>query len=363
MARRFEDSVFLTLVAAASILFLWLVMTFFDAILWAVVAAIVFAPVQQALMRWRPGHPNSMAALTLITLIAIAILPLMILGSFLLQEAATLYQGIQTGKINFADYFDQMRHALPQWARMQLNRLGVGNLDAIREKMSALLSTSFQTLAARALVIGQQAASFLLSLTVMLYLTFFMLRDGPRLSSLVVDAIPLQPSRREALAEKFIAVVRATIKGNMVVALVQGALGGIIFSALGIQGALLWGVLMAFLSLIPAVGTGIVWVPVAIYLFASDLVVEGAILVFCGVFVIGLVDNILRPLLVGRDTRMPDYMVLLSTLGGLELFGMSGFIVGPIIAAFFLATWEIFIDDRARARLSAPQQRREETAD
>tara|TARA_B110001454_G_scaffold216550_1_gene240006 strand:+ start:1032 stop:2123 length:1092 start_codon:yes stop_codon:yes gene_type:complete len=360
MARRFEDSVFLALVAGSTILFLWLITTFSDAILWAVVAAIIFTPMQQALMRWRPGHPNSMAAITLLTLIAIVIVPLMILSSLLLQEAAALYQGIQTGKINFTDYFDQMRHALPQWARIQLNRFGVDNLDAIRAKMGAALSSSFQTLAAQALAIGQRAASFLLSLTVMLYLSFFMLRDGSRLSTLVVNAIPLQPSRREALAEKFTAVVRATIKGSMVVAIIQGALGGAIFWVLGIGGALLWGVLMAFLSLIPALGTGLVWVPVSIYLFASGATFEGVVLVLFGVFVIGLVDNILRPVLVGRDTRMPDYMVLLSTLGGLELFGISGFIIGPVIAAFFLATWEIFIDDRTR--IAARASRREDNS-
>lgn len=358
MSRRFEDRMFLALIAGATLLFLWLIATFFDAILWAVVAAIIFAPLQRALMRWRPDHPNSMAVLSLLTLIAVVIIPLMILSSFLLQEAALLYQGIQTGKIDFTQYFDQIRHALPRWARLQLNRVGWGNLDGIREQLGGLLSSSFQTLAAHALSLGQRAASFLLSLTVMLYLSYFMMRDGPRLSSMVIGAVPLHPARRVALAEKFAAVVRATIKGNMVVAVVQGALGGTIFWALGIGGALLWGVLMAFLSLIPAVGTGLVWVPVAIYLFASGAVVKGGILVFCGFFVIGLVDNFLRPILVGRDTRMPDYMVLISTLGGLELFGMSGLIVGPVIAAFFLSVWEIFITDRAR--LSAPAVREEE---
>lgn len=359
MARHFENRMFLALVAVATVLLLWLISTFFDAILWAVVTAIIFAPMQALLMRWQPGRPNSMAALTLLTLIAVVIVPLLILSSFLLQEAAFVYDGIQSGKINFADYFDQMRHALPQWARVQLNRLGVGNLDAIREKLGAGISDSFQTLAAQALNLGQQAASFLLSLTVMLYLSFFLLRDGPGLTALVVEAVPLQPSHRVALVEKFAAVVRATIKGNMVVAIVQGALGAIIFSLLGIGGALIWGVIMAFLSLIPAVGTGLVWVPVAIYLFATGAVVKGGILVFCGVFVIGLVDNFLRPILVGRDTRMPDYMVLISTLGGLELFGMSGLIVGPVIAAFFLSVWEIFVQDRQKRAVTGVAKDRE----
>lgn len=356
MARRIEDRTFLLLAAAATLLFLWLISTFFDAILWAVVTAIIFTPVQARLMRWRPERPNSMALLTLLILTALVIVPLIILATFLLEEAAYLYQGIQSGTIDFNQYFDQIRQALPHWARAQLYRLGVGNLEAIREKLGEGVSSSFQTLAAQALNLGQQAASFILSLTVMLYLTFFLLRDGPRLSRMVIDAIPLQPSHRTALAQKFSAVVRATVKGNMVVAMVQGTLGGVIFALLGIGGALLWGVLMAFLSLIPAVGTGLIWAPVAVYLFATGATVKGGILVFCGVFVIGLVDNFLRPILVGRDTQMPDYMVLISTLGGLELFGISGIIVGPVIAAFFLSVWQIFIEDRRNPAAAATGQ-------
>jgi len=352
MVRRVEDRTFLLLAGGATLLFLWLISTFFDAILWAVVTAIIFTPLQARLMQWRPERPNSMAALSLLILTALVIVPLMILVSFLLEEVTYLYQGIQSGQIDFNQYFDQMRHALPHWARVQLSRLGLSNLDAIRDKFGSGISSSFQTLAAQALNIGQQAASFILSLVVMLYLTYFMLRDGPRLSSLVVDAVPLKSTYRSALTQKFAAVVRATVKGNMVVAVVQGTLGGIIFALLGVGGALLWGVLMAFLSLIPAVGTGLVWAPVAIYLFATGATVKGGILVFCGVFVIGLVDNFLRPILVGRDTQMPDYMVLISTLGGLELFGMSSIIVGPVIAAFFLSVWQIFIEDRRNPLLA-----------
>lgn len=349
MARRFEDRIFLALVAVATLAFIWLVWKFFGAILWAVVAAILFAPMQRWLMEWRPRRPNSMAAVTLLTLIAIVIIPLIILATLLLQEAAAIYQGVQSGQINFADYFAQLQHVLPDWAKQQLNHFGLTNFQALQDRIGAGLASSFETVVTQALNIGQRTFSVVMSLAVMLYLTFFLLRDGPFLSALVVDAVPLQPIQRRALAEKFIAVVRATIKGNMIVAIVQGTLGGLIFWGLGIGGALLWAVSMAFLSLLPAVGTGIVWIPVAIYLFATGAIVKGAILVFCGFFVIGLVDNVLRPILVGRDTRMPDYMVLISTLGGLELFGLSGFIIGPVIAALFLAVWEIFIAERRAA--------------
>ncbi|NLD69892.1 MAG: AI-2E family transporter, partial [Limnobacter sp.] len=131
------------------------------------------------------------------------------------------------------------------------------------------------------------------------------------------------------------------------VALVQGGLGGIAFAVLGIGGAVLWGVLMALLSLLPAVGAGLVWTPVAIYLLATGALGKGVALIAYGVLVIGLVDNLLRPILVGKDTRMPDYLVLISTIGGLAVFGLNGFVIGPLIAAVFIAAWGIVATERS----------------
>ena len=122
-------------------------------------------------------------------------------------------------------------------------------------------------------------------------------------------------------------------------AIVQGAIGGVVFWALGIHAALLWGVLMGFLSLLPAVGTGLIWVPVAVYLLVTGAIWQGIVLVLCGLFVIGMVDNVLRPILVGRETRIPDYVVLITTLGGLEAMGFNGLVIGPVIAALFIAVW------------------------
>jgi predicted PurR-regulated permease PerM len=123
---------------------------------------------------------------------------------------------------------------------------------------------------------------------------------------------------------------------------VQGALGGIAFWFLGIQGALLWAVLMAFLSLLPAIGAAVVWLPVAIYFLVTGAIWQGVALIVFGVIVIGLVDNVLRPILVGKDTQMPDYVVLISTLGGMALFGLNGFVIGPAVAALFIACWDLF---------------------
>jgi predicted PurR-regulated permease PerM len=157
----------------------------------------------------------------------------------------------------------------------------------------------------------------------------------------LVRALPLGDERERHLLGRFAEVSRATIKGTLVVGAAQGAIGGIAFAVLGLGAPVLWGVVMALASILPAVGPALVWLPASIWLLTHDRIVAGVVLILIGVFVIGLVDNVLRPILVGRDTRMPDYLVLLSTLGGLAAFGLAGIIIGPIIAAFFLSMWQM----------------------
>ena len=160
------------------------------------------------------------------------------------------------------------------------------------------------------------------------------------------EAIPLRGEQKAALFTRFADVVRATVKGGILVAMAQGMLGGIAFWFLGIHAALLWAVLMAFLSLIPAIGATLVWLPVAIYFLATGAIWQGIGLILYGVLVIGLVDNLLRPFLVGKGSKLPDYVVLISTLGGIEVFGLNGFVIGPLIAAMFMVSWEIFSTSR-----------------
>lgn len=345
-----QNKFFLATLIGASLAFAWILAPFFGAILWGVVLAILFEPLNERLRRRIPGHPNSAALATLTTIIAIVIIPSALLALALLQEATGFYDKIRTGQIDPALFFARIQDALPSWASNMLDRLGFGNFEAARAKLAAGASSSFQALATQALNIGQGVFGMLIALGIMLYLTFFLLRDGRSLTAHLEAAIPLEEIQRKALFAKFVNVVQATIKGSLIVAIVQGMVGGLIFWALGIHGALLWGVSMAVLSLLPAIGTALVWVPVAIYLLATGAIWQGLVLVLCGVFVIGMVDNVLRPILVGRDTRLPDYVVLISTLGGLEVFGFSGFIIGPVIAALFLSVWEIFSASRAHGQ-------------
>ena len=156
-------------------------------------------------------------------------------------------------------------------------------------------------------------------------------------------SIPLAPVQRRELFAKFGTVIRAAVKGSLVVAAILGLLGGIAFWVLGVKWALLCGVLMAFLSLPPAVGAALLWLPVAIYFFVTGAVWQGIALAAYGVFVTGLVDNVLRPMLVGMDTRLPDYLVMITTLGGIAVFGINGLVLGPAIAAMFIAVWHIYV--------------------
>jgi predicted PurR-regulated permease PerM len=338
---RFEDAGFAILVLVVTLAFVWLALPYFGAILWGVVAAIVFAPVYRRLYYRLKGRRNIAAGLTLLLILAVVIVPAILIGASLVQEAASVYDGLQSGDIDPAAMFESMRSVLPDWARRQLDSRGLNDFEGVRATVIAGVSAGLQNIASRALVVGQGALSFLAALGVMLYLTYFLLRDGGTMGRKIRAAIPLRPDVRDALIGYFVIVVRATMKGTVVVAIVQGFVGGVIFSLLGVQGAILWGVLMGFLSLLPAVGTAIVWVPVAIYLLAVGAIWQGVVLIACGVLVIGLIDNILRPILVGQDTRMPDFVVLISTLAGLELFGLNGFIIGPVIAALFIAVWKI----------------------
>jgi predicted PurR-regulated permease PerM len=351
---RFEEGSFLALILVVSLAFGWIVEPFFGAILWALIATILFARINERLAVALGGRRNTASLLTLLLIIAMVIVPAIILGVMLVQELTAFSGRVQSGEIDIARLFQQLQATLPAWASAFLRRLGLADFAAAQEAISNGLANSFRTLASQAFHIGQSAFGFLISLSVMLYLTFFLLRDGEKLGRRVARAAPLNTIQRRALTAQFVTVIRATIKGSIVVAIVQGLIGGLIFWALGIQGALLWAVVMAFFSLLPAIGTGLVWAPVAIYLLATGAVWQGIVLIFCGVFIIGLVDNLLRPMLVGRDTRIPDYVVLISTLGGIEIFGFNGIVIGPVIAALFIAVWNILAETRNGAAEDAP---------
>jgi predicted PurR-regulated permease PerM len=341
----------LVLLLLVSIAFIWIMLPFYGAVFWAVILGILFAPLERRLMLKFNRRRNLSSVATLLICLLIAILPMIVVSGLLVQEGATLYKNIQSGQLDIAGYLERGKHMLPSGIQGLLDRVGLGNLEGLRDNISKGAMQGSQYVASQAFSFGQGTFDFIVSFGIMMYLLFFFLRDGSDLVRRIKTAIPLEDQHKRRLQMKFNRVVRATVKGNLLVAVTQGALGGLIFWILDIPSALLWAVLMAFLSLLPAVGAGIVWGPVAAYFLLSGSMWDGIILALYGVFVIGLVDNVLRPILVGKDTRMPDYLVLVSTLGGLAVFGLNGFVIGPLIAALFMSSWSIFIDSKQQVRL------------
>lgn len=336
-----ERRTFLASLVLVSLAFIWLMLPFSGPIFWAVAIALIFHPVQNWLTRQLGERRSLVALITLAICMTIVVIPVLLLAASLVAEGLGLYQKIQSGEIQPGAYIDRVAESFPAIEAF----LGQFNLDfnELRDRVVSAFMGGSQFLAKQALGFGQNTFQFFLGLALMVYLAFFLLRDGDRLVALLIRAIPLGDERERLLFDKFAEVTRATVKGNLLIAIIQGALGGFIFWILDIHAALLWGVVMAIVSLLPAVGAALVWVPVAIYLAAVGDLVPAIVLTAFGVVVIGLADNLLRPVFVGRDTKLPDYIVLLSTLGGIVMFGVNGFVMGPLVAALFMAFWGIFI--------------------
>lgn len=344
-----ESRALMLLLVVVSLGFGWILLPFFGAIMWGAIIALLFTPLNRWLLP-RLKHRRTLAALlSMLAVMLVVILPFALITAALASQAAQVYAGLQSGEFNPALYFKTLFDTLPQWMIGLLDRFGLANFDALERRLVAALAQGSQFIATQALSIGQNTFEFMASLFITLYLAYFLIRDGEGVARAVRCAIPLEPVHKQELLKKFTTVIRATVKGNLVVAAVQGALGGFAFWFLGVKGAFLWAVLMAFLSLLPAVGAGLVWLPVALYFFMTGAIWQGIALIAWGVLVIGLIDNILRPILVGKDTRMPDYVVMIATLGGMSVFGISGFVLGPTIAAMFIAVWHIYVTARADA--------------
>ena len=332
---------FIVILAIVTIAFFDVLAPYFSAILWAAILAVIFAPLK-SLLRRKMGDRNGLASfVTLLIICLIVFTPLAIITSSLVVEINTVYTKLQTNSAQFPTVFASLLQHLPEWAQTWLADHDLNNAAQIQQKLSGFALKGGQYMAGSVFLIGKGTFTFTVGFGVMLYLLFFLLKDGAWLVGLILEALPLSTYVKHHLLMKFAAVSRATVKGTVVVAVVQGVLGGFAFWITDIDGSLLWGALMAFLSLIPAVGSAIVWVPAAIFFFATGALWKGLFLGGFFVIVVGLVDNILRPLLVGKDTKMPDYLILIATLGGMEVYGINGFVIGPLIAALFIACWNL----------------------
>ncbi len=341
-----EHRVLLPLVVAVSLALGWVLLPFYGTLLWSSIIALLFAPLHRRLLP-RLRHRRTLAALlTILTAVVIVVVPFALLSATLAHEAAGLYARIQSGESSPVPYLRGLFDALPGWVARLLEQFGLVDFDTLQRRLNTRLEQGSGFIATQVFSLGQNTFEFAASLLITPYLAFFLIRDGDRIVHAMRRALPLTPAHKQELLNKFGAVIRSTVRGNLVVGAIQGALGGLAFWFLGVRAALLWAVVMAFLSLLPAVGAALVWLPVAIWLFVTGAIWQGIALAAWGVFVIGLVDNLLRPMLVGKATLMPDYVVMITTLGGLVVFGVNGFVLGPVIAAMFFAVWHLYLQTR-----------------
>lgn len=341
-----ERRALLLLVVAVSFALGWVLLPFYGTLLWSAIIALLFVPLHRCLMP-RLRHRRTLAALlTVLTAVVIVVVPFALLSVTLAHEAAGLLAHVESGESSPVPYLRGVFEALPRWAAALLEQFGLVDFDTLQRRLNTRLEQGSGFIAAQAFNLGQNTFEFATSLLIAPYLAFFLIRDGDRIVHAMRRALPLTPGHKQELLNKFNAVIRSTVRGNLVVAAIQGALGGLAFWFLGVRGALLWAVVMAFLSLLPAIGAALVWLPVAIWLFVTGAIWQSIALAAWGTLVIGLVDNLLRPMLVGKATLMPDYVVMITTLGGVVVFGINGFVLGPMIAAMFFAVWHLYLTTR-----------------
>ena len=338
-ALRFRQAFLLLLVAGISLLFLLVIRRFLLAVLLAAVFAGLAYPLYRWMLRRARGRRALAAMATLLVLLLGVALPLAGFLTMVASEAVQVSQGA-------GDWFQQQAGRLDDLRRLVERVPFAARLLPESEN----LAEQFREVAGRTgtALMGQVAAatrgtlSFFLQLFILLYAMFFFLLDGPDILRKILYYIPLDPEEEESLLERFVSVTRATLKGSLFIGAIQGGLAGVAFWVAGVPGPAFWGTVMVVLSVIPAIGAAFVWVPAVVYLFLVGKVAAGfGLLVWCAL-VVSTIDNFLRPRLVGRDARMSDLLILLSTLGGIFVFGAVGFIVGPIIAALFVSIWHIY---------------------
>lgn len=337
-----RDHHVLALIAVlVTIAMVWIVKPTFAAIVWGFALAVVFRPVHEWFRRMT-GDRASLAAVVTVTLVFLLIvIPAILVATLIIVQIPSFLAGTQNIVAGSLEWLGNSTHYLARGARWLMLSLGYADMDSVQAAITKGMADNSTRIAGQALVVSQGIMTITMTVLMALYLAFFVLRDGHRMAAMVRDSVPLEPQHTNRLGQEFVAVTRATLRGGSIVALVQGAIGGIAFWFVGIPTPVLWAVIMAFASLVPVVGTALIWFPAAVYLLVTGQLGSALVLVATGAF-IATVDNLLRPILVGRDTGLPDYIILLTTIGGLAMWGLTGIIAGPMIAVLFVTTWRLY---------------------
>jgi predicted PurR-regulated permease PerM len=336
---RFQRLFIIVLAVFISMLFYSMIKGLLVSVLLAGILAGMTYPVYRRLRGWLGGRKALASIFTVLLVLVIMVVPLVGFLGIVASEAVQVAQGVAPWveqQISQPNELDRLLQRLPFAERLAPYQ------DQIAAKMAELAS-KVGTFLVNSIAAGTRGtAVFFFHLFVMLYSLFFFLIDGKSLLNKILFYMPLSSEQEYRMVGRFTSVARATIKGTLVIGVVQGGLAGMALGIAGIHGAAFWGTIMAVLSIIPGVGTALVWIPAVVYLFAVGRTGAAiALFIWCAA-VVGSVDNVLRPWLVGKDTKMPDLLILLGTLGGLFFFGAAGIIIGPIVAALFVTIWDIY---------------------
>ena len=332
----------LLLVVAVTALFLAVTWPFFKPLLLGALLAGLFHPLYRWITRLLGGRRSLGAAVTLLVLLVLGLGPISAFLGIVLQQALTMsdqaipwlsqHLGVAS-TFNVHDWLVQRFPALAKYVPSQ---------EQLLQQVGTAAKTAGAFLVTFASRMTATTAAFLLNLFVMLYAMFFFFKDGHKILERIFYYTPLSDEDEARMLARLTSITRATVKGTLVIGVIQGALAGFAFWVAGIDGAALWGTIMTILSIIPGIGAALVWVPAVIILFVTGQYLTATLLAAWCAAVVGTVDNFLRPVLVGRDAKMPDLLILIGTLGGLFLFGPIGFIVGPIVCGLFLTVWDIY---------------------
>ena len=336
---RFRQTFLLLLLAAISIAFIAMIRTFLLTILLAAIFTGLSYPMYRWFHRKFRNHGGVAAIATLLVLVVVVVGPMLAVLGAGANEALRVTETVRPALERLVDRpgeFNRRLRALPGYDYIQPYRAQI--FSKAGEVMASASGFIFSALSATTLA----TAVFIFHFVILLYTMFFFLTDGPALLKGGWATCRSTDADKERMLDQFVSVTRATLKGTILIGIAQGVLGGLAFWVVGIDGAIFWGTVMTVLSIIPGIGSALVWAPAAIILMVTGEVWRGIGLAAFGGIVIGSIDNLLRPLLVGHDTQMHELMIFFSTLGGLLMFGVMGFIVGPILAALFVTVWEMF---------------------
>ena len=332
-------SFFLVFIAIV-VLFVYVIRFFAAPLFYAILIAAFSYPLYQWIVKKLNGRERLAAFLSILLLFVFVLIPLTIIGVLLIRDSFVLYSTAQSYVGQWVGYvtenFSKLEYLLPQAVREQLAVIDWKSsaVQAV-QTVTNFVFTQLQNLTKNAVgVVGM--------IFIMLYSLFYLYKDGPRWVQKLIEYSPLDDGDERLFIKKFITTAKATLLGTLAIGAVQGILGALAFWVLGITAPIFWGLVIMLLSIVPVIGAFIVWVPVVIVLMIQGSWVAAIFLALYGLFVIGLADNFLRPVLVGSRTKIHPLLILLSTLGGIAIFGFTGIILGPIIAALFLTVLEIY---------------------